>query len=249
MLTRGEFFRFVFVHTCNSHPIGYLTLTRYSRSTRYIGLPPSWSAALSQVGFSEDEIALIHARRRAAITGLPSNTDLAKSHSTHSYSTERPASPQLTVTPPNTSTSISTSSTLLEPVPRSTSLGKGRNAQPTSIYSIATSTTTGPSPAPSPKAPSFSMKSLVSGIKNSLTSDSANAKDVFGSMRSEGAAGEESEQYILVDGDGLEEGGDQTLIEPYPFDSSSISSHHTHSSRTRQMSQVIVLGSHCGPEF
>ncbi|KAL4077737.1 hypothetical protein J3A83DRAFT_1651036 [Scleroderma citrinum] len=32
----------------------------------YIGLPPSWSAALSNAGFSEEEITAIHARRQAA---------------------------------------------------------------------------------------------------------------------------------------------------------------------------------------
>lgn len=248
MLTKGECQRFVFAHTCSSLAINQLILT-HSRSNRYIGLPPSWSATLSQVGFGEDEIAAIHARRRAAATCLASSTNLANQHTTYS------ASPHaLTVTPSNTS-SASSSTTLLEPVPRSTSLGKGRDAltiHPTSMYSVATSTTGGLTPAPSPRAPSFSMKSFVSGIKNSLTSDSASTKeDVGSSRRSEGAVGEESEQFVIVDGDGPDEGGDQgmgdeTLIEPYPFDSSSVSSHHTHTSRIRQLSQVITLGSHCG---
>ena len=223
MSTRGECPRLVFAHTCD-------------RSNRYIGLPPSWSAALSQVGFDEDEIAAIHARRRAAATGLASNTKL---HTT--YSTERPPSPRAsTATPPST--------TLLEPLPRSTSLGKRRDnltIHPPSIYSVATSTAAPTSSAPSPRTPSFLMKSLVSGIKHSLTSDSAS---VGGSSRGEPAAGEESEQYVFVDGDGPDpEGGDamgdETLIEPYPYDTSSVSSHQTHTSRIRQMSQVISLGS------
>jgi hypothetical protein len=220
------------------HPIHLAILTR---ANRYIGLPPSWSAALSQVGFDEDEIAAIHARRRAAATGLASNSKAANPHTT--YSTERPASPHA-LTP---STSTSSSTTLLEPAPRSTSLGKRRDAlaiHPPSAYSVPTSATGRTSPAPSPMTPSFSMKSLVSGIKHSLTSDSASMKEgVGGSSRGEV---EESEQYVFVDGDS--EGGDQvmvdeTFIESYHYDTSSISSHQTHTSRIRQMSQVIAFGS------
>lgn len=234
-------------------------LTRYLRSNRYIGLPPSWSAALSQVGFDEDEIAAIHSRRRAAAAAVTSNAKLVNPHS--AYSTERPASPHtLTVTPPTTSTSSST--TLLRPVPRSISLRTGREAlgiHPPSMYSVATSTGGGPSttgglsPAPSPRAPSFSMKSLVSGIKSSMTSDSASTKEgVSGSRGREGATGEESEHYVFVHGDGPDESGDQgmggeTLIEPYPFDTSSVSSYQSHTSRIRRMSQVIsVVSFYCG---
>ncbi|KAG8215492.1 hypothetical protein J3R82DRAFT_9125 [Butyriboletus roseoflavus] len=152
------------------------------------------------------------------------------------YSTERPKSPHaLTVTPPTSS-----STTLLGPVPRSTSLRSGRRAlglHPLSIYSVATSTSGGPpraSLAPSPRAPSFSMRSFVSDVKNSLTSDSASTKGVSGSTR-----GEESEQFVFVDGDGPVESGDQgmgdeTFIELHPFDTSSVSSHQTHSSRIQQ---------------
>lgn len=228
MLTRGDSFR--------AHMQSILT-----RSNRYIGLPPSWSAALSQVGFDEDEIAAIHARRRAAATGLASNTKLANPHTT--YSTERPPSPHALAPPSISSTAV------LEPAPRSTSLGKRRDAltiHPPSVYSVATSAT---SLAPSPKAPSFSMKSLVSGIKHSLTSDSASMKDGVGSSRGEGAAGEESEQYVFVDGDseGVDQvTGDESWIEPYPYDTSSVSSHHTHTSRTRQMSQVNPCLVFCG---
>ncbi|KAH0834100.1 hypothetical protein J3R83DRAFT_11388 [Lanmaoa asiatica] len=194
----------------------------------YIGLPPSWSAALSQAGFDEDEIAAIHARRRAAATSITTNTKLADTHTT-----ERSASPHAsTVTPPAIPTS-----TLLHPLPRSTSLGKRRDVpriHPPSMYSVGggpPSMTGGASPAPSPRAPSFSMKSFVSGIKDSLTSDSASTK--------EGATGEESEQYVFVNGDDPDESGDQgmgdeTFIEPYPFDTSSVSSHQTHSSRGQQ---------------
>lgn len=82
------------------------------------------------------------------------------------------------------------------------------------------------------------MKSFVSGIKHSLTSDSASMKDGVG--RGDGATGEESEQYVFVDGDGPgeQEMGDETFIEPYLYDTSSVSSHQT--SRSRQMSQVIT---------
>ncbi|KAF8549827.1 hypothetical protein OG21DRAFT_537748 [Imleria badia] len=103
----------------------------------YIGLPPSWSSALSQVGFDDDEIAAIHARRKAAATSVTSGSKLANPHTT--YSTERPPSPHaLTMTLSTTSTSFST--TLLEPAPRSTSLGKGQAREaltihPPSLYS------------------------------------------------------------------------------------------------------------------
>ena len=198
-----------------------LLLTRSS----YIGLPPSWSNALSQVGFSEDEIATIHARRRAAANLVNPRT---------------PDSPHT----PNTSAPSSSSSTLLDPVPRSTSLGKVRDAltiSPPSTYSTATSTI-----VHSPRTPSFLVKSFVNGIKNSLSSDAASTKEDFGDSRSRDETGEEVEQYVFVDGHGPDEAGDQgmcdeTLIEPYPFDSSSISSHHMHTSRVRQMSQVIAF--------
>lgn len=90
------------------------------------------------------------------------------------------------------------------------------------------------------------MKSFVGGIKNSLVSDSASAKGVGSSGGGERATGEESEQYVFVEGDGPDEGGDQgmgdeTFIEPYPFDTSSVSSHQTHTSRTQRTSQVIPL--------
>lgn len=231
---------------CNLPP----DIDSISRPNRYIGLPPSWSAALAQVGFDEEEIATIYARRRAAATAIISNTKPVNSNT--AYSTKRSASPRaLTVTPSTPSASSST--TLLEPALRSTSLARGREAlsiHPPSMYSVATSTGGGPpsstrgtSPAPSPRASSFSMKLFVSDIKNSLANDSASTKEgVGGSRGGERATGEESEQYVFVDGDGPDEGGDQgmgdeTLIEPYPFDTSSTSSHQTHTSR---MSQVIV---------
>ncbi|KAF8836059.1 hypothetical protein BDN67DRAFT_364184 [Paxillus ammoniavirescens] len=111
------------------------------------------------------------------------------------------------------------------------------------MYSVTSSvgggalSTAGTSPAPSPRAPSFSMKSFVSGIKNSLTNDSASGS---GGERAS-VAGEESEQYIFVEGDGPDEGadqgmGDETLIEPYPFDSASVSTHQSHTTRAQYAS-------------
>ena len=211
---------------------------------RYIGLPPSWHTALSQVGFDEDEIAAIHSRRRAAVTGTASN----------------PTTPVIPFPSSSTglpTTSIPSSTILLEPVPRSTSLRKGRDAltiHPPSMYSIATSTGGGStigrtSPVPSARAPSFSMKSFVSGIKNSLTSDTASTREgIGGSGADEGATGEESEQYVFVNGDGPEEGenqgmGNETMIEPYHYDTASVSSHHTHTSSIRQPAQVMTLDS------
>lgn len=83
----------------------------------------------------------------------------------------------------------------------------------------------------------------MSGIKNSLASDSASTNQA--DSEGEGPAGEESEQFVIVDGHegGHQVMGDETLIEPYPYDTSSVSSHQTHasSSRIRQMSQVIPI--------
>ncbi|KAN0079874.1 hypothetical protein V8E55_009440, partial [Tylopilus felleus] len=203
----------------------------------YIGLPPSWSSALSQVGFNEDEIAAIHARRLAAATGMAPNTNLPNPHTNNLA--ELPPPPHVSAVSPPTTSTLS-SSVLLAPVPRSTSLRKGRDAltiHPPSVYSVATSS--GPpsiigrtSPAPSPKAPSFSMKSFVSGLKNSLTSDSVSMKEGVGSSRrGEDAMSVESEQYVFVDG---EQGmGDEPITELYPYDTASISSHHTHASSIR----------------
>ncbi|KAG6377719.1 hypothetical protein JVT61DRAFT_14490 [Boletus reticuloceps] len=214
----------------------------------YIGLPPSWTSTLSQVGFNDDEIAAIHARRRAAVTGTVPNTPPSN------LPIEWPPSPHtLTLAPPTSSASSST--IILDPAPRSTSLGKGRDVltiNPSSMYSVATSiggSTLGrASPTPSPRAPSFSMKSFVSSFKSSLTSDSASMKEgVDGSSVGEGASGEESEQFVFVDGDSPDEGGDRGMgdeTEHYHFDTSSVSSHQTHSSRIRQISQVIIFGPH-----
>lgn len=71
-------------------------------------------------------------------------------------------------------------------------------------------------------------------------------KGVGGSRGGKGATGEESEQYVFVDGDCPDESGDQgmgdeTLIEPYPFDTLSVSSHQTHTSRIQHTSPVITL--------
>lgn len=221
-------------------------LTRRSLSNRYIGLPPSWSSALSQVGFNEDEIAAIHARRLAAATGMAPNTNLPNPHTNNLA--ELPPPPHVSAVSPPTTSTLS-SSVLLAPVPRSTSLRKGRDAltiHPPSVYSVATSS--GPpsiigrtSPAPSPKAPSFSMKSFVSGLKNSLTSDSVSMKEGVGSSRrGEDAMSVESEQYVFVDG---EQGmGDEPITELYPYDTASISSHHTHASSIRSQVGSFSVG-------
>ncbi|KAI6147836.1 hypothetical protein BKA82DRAFT_4355023 [Pisolithus tinctorius] len=92
---------------------------------RYTGLPPSWTTALSTAGFDEEEIAAIHARRKAATAAVNvKNGSNAPSPHTQ-YSSARPASP----TPPPTLT-IGTGSGLTSatgsnrtPSPRTTGFG------------------------------------------------------------------------------------------------------------------------------
>ncbi|KAG9310939.1 hypothetical protein JVU11DRAFT_8813 [Chiua virens] len=167
----------------------------------YIGLPPSWSSALAQAGFDEDEIAAIHTRRRAAATAII-NTKQINSHT--SESTERPGRDGLRIQTP-------------------------------SMYSDATTIGGGPQST-------IGVKSFVSGVKSSLVNDSASAKEDTGSSRGEGSTEEESEQYVFVNGDDPAEGGErgsgnERTSEPYPLDTSSVSSHQTHHSSVQQSPQ------------
>ncbi|KAG8215347.1 hypothetical protein J3R82DRAFT_8943 [Butyriboletus roseoflavus] len=82
------------------------------------------------------------------------------------------------------------------------------------------------------------MKS-VSGIQNSLTSDSVSTREGVSGSR---ARVQRVRNLYLWMGTALVESGDQgmgdeTLIESYPFDTSSVSSHQTHISKTQHMFQ------------
>ncbi|KAI6147838.1 hypothetical protein BKA82DRAFT_503981 [Pisolithus tinctorius] len=49
----------------------YHSITNVSTNEpNYIGLPPSWATALSTAGFDEEEIAAIHARRKATAAAV-----------------------------------------------------------------------------------------------------------------------------------------------------------------------------------
>ncbi len=75
---------------------------------RFVGLPPTWSASLAEMGFSEHEIAAIHARRNAnrptlyALSGSPAS-------STHSI-VMRPTPRTTSLAPRDTDTSSQYSS-------------------------------------------------------------------------------------------------------------------------------------------
>ncbi|KAI6037980.1 hypothetical protein EDC04DRAFT_2070574 [Pisolithus marmoratus] len=196
----------------------------------YIGLPPSWATALSTAGFSEEEIAAIHARRKAAAgTNLKNGSNAASPHT--QYSSARPASP-----------------VLRNPLPRSSSLARLRIDSP-STHSAGSgsglASATGGNPSPSPRVTGFGVRALIpGGFLGSKGGD--NASTAGGNRRRNGVncagsgVGEESEPYVMVDGDvdAAEGVGDETLIEPFPYDTASIITHHTHSSQVPSQAQT-----------
>lgn len=191
----------------------------------YIGLPPSWSAALSTAGFSEEEISAIHARRQAASAANIKSGTLGVPNPHTQYSTARPNSP-----------------VLQNPAPRSSSLGILRTNQ-LSTGSRATGTSTSnASPAPSPRTTSFGIRSLIGvGLRGSRAPDGlsiTSSRSRSGSVN--GAVGETTEQYVIVEGDepGVDQNGDgmgdETLIEPFPFDVASVMTHQSHPGQNAQ---------------
>ncbi|KAG2151033.1 uncharacterized protein EDB93DRAFT_318012 [Suillus bovinus] len=144
----------------------------------FIGLPPSWSNALSQAGFTEDEIAAIHARRIATRRN------------------------------PNTSRPDSPLSILHHPAPRSSSLA----ACSSNATLIASAYINAPSPTsfnfPPSRESSFTATS-------SSHSHSALERDTVDT------------QYVFVNGTGHE-----SMIDPYPLDTQSVSTHHSSSNHT-----------------
>ncbi|KAG6333865.1 hypothetical protein ID866_5228 [Astraeus odoratus] len=162
----------------------------------YIGLPPSWTAALSNAGFTEEEISTIHSRRQAASAA---------------------------------------------------NLKNGPSA-------------TGTSPAPSPRTTSFGVRLVGGGLRMSRAGDSlsvtSESRSRSGSVNGTGevmvSVGEESEQYVMVEGDGPDAGdgmGDETLIEPFPFDAASVSTHQNHSPAVQSMHMQVQTprGPHVQP--
>ncbi|KAL4065516.1 hypothetical protein V8B97DRAFT_1875356, partial [Scleroderma yunnanense] len=204
----------------------------------YIGLPPSWSAALSNAGFSEEEITAIHARRQAASAAnlKPGTLGVPNPHT--QYSSARPNSP-----------------VLQNPAPRSSSLGGLRIHQLSAQSATSRATgagTSNASLAPSPRATSFGVRALIGvGLRSSraadgisLTSTRSRSGSVNGAGEAIGVAGEVSEQYVMVEGNGLNaeqngDGmGDDTLIEPFPFDAASVSTHQSHAGQTQGQTQT-----------
>lgn len=226
----------------------------------YIGLPPSWSAALSTAGFSEEEISAIHARRQVA-SAANIKSGYVRSHSTvlarsliptpKTYSHDRV---QSTLGVPNPHTQYSTarpnSPVLQNPAPRSSSLGILRTHQ-LSTASRATGTSTGnASPAPSPRTTSFGIRSLITvGLRGSRAPDGlsvTSSRSRSGSVN--GAVGETTEQYVIVEGDepSVDQNGDgmgdETLIEPFPFDAASVMTHQSHPGQNAQEQVSAVFG-------
>jgi hypothetical protein len=93
----------------------------------YVGLPPSWSTSLASAGFTEEEIAAIHARRTLRSVAMPENLK-------YLYN-ERPSSPSTATGGANGGSGAQYANTqgpsvpvLANPLPRSTSLHRlGRN--------------------------------------------------------------------------------------------------------------------------
>jgi len=159
-------------------------------SSRFVGLPPSWSNALSQAGFTDDEIAAIHARR-TAVRGNPNAL--------------RPDSPL---------------SILHHPAPRSSSLA----ARSSNATLIANAYINAPSPS-SFNFPPFRQSSYTA--TSSSHSPSAIEGDTVDT------------QYVFVNGTGHE-----SMIDPYPLDTQSVSTHHSSSnhSNTPQIARVQSEG-------
>lgn len=191
----------------------------------YIGLPPSWATALSTAGFDEEEIAAIHARRKAAAAANLKNGSNAPSPHTQ-YSSARPASP-----------------VLRNPVPRSSSLA-GLRVDPPPTLTVGTgsglTSATGSNPTPSPRTTGFGVRTLIpNGFLGSRGGDSAStasgSRSRSGSVNRAGSgAGEQSEPFVMVDGNVDAAGGigDETLIEPFPYDAASTMTHQTHSAQS-----------------
>ncbi|KAG2143980.1 hypothetical protein BD769DRAFT_1001206 [Suillus cothurnatus] len=156
----------------------------------FVGLPPSWSNALSQAGFTDDEIAAIHARR-TAVRGNPNAL--------------RPDSPL---------------SILHHPAPRSSSLA----ARSSNATLIANAYINAPSPS-SFNFPPFRQSSYTA--TSSSHSPSAIEGDTVDT------------QYVFVNGTGHE-----SMIDPYPLDTQSVSTHHSSSnhSNTPQIARVQSEG-------
>ncbi|KAI6022915.1 hypothetical protein BKA83DRAFT_4270702 [Pisolithus microcarpus] len=156
------------------------------------GLP-----ALSSAGFGDEEIAAIHARRKAAAAANLKNGPNAPGPPAQ-YSSARPASP-----------------VLRNPVPRSSSLARLRIDTPLTRLASAI----GSNPSPSPRATGFG-----GGLLGSRGGDGA-------STTSESRSRSGSNPYVMVDGDvdAAEGVGDETLIEPFPYDAASVTTHQTHS--------------------
>lgn len=142
----------------------------------FVGLPPSWSNALSQAGFTDDEIAAIHARR-TAVRGNPN--------------TSRPDSPL---------------SILRHPAPRSSSLA----AHSSNAALLASAYINAPSPTSFPPSRQSSYTATSSSHSHSV------------------AEGDTVDtQYVFVNG-----AGHESMIDPYPLDTHSVSTHHSGSNHT-----------------
>ncbi|KAG1732620.1 uncharacterized protein EDB91DRAFT_1151105 [Suillus paluster] len=164
----------------------------------FVGLPPSWSAALSQAGFTDDEIISIHARRTAA-HGTP----------TSQHSNSRPDSPI---------------SLLHYPAPRTSSLANAALAARSSNSTLQANT--------SPTASSFnfppSRQASYTGTTSSHTTSVAEADTV-------------DTQYVFVNGSGHE-----SMIDPYPLDTQSVSTHHSGSTNHTTPPQIARAHSDTG---
>ncbi|KIN95172.1 hypothetical protein M404DRAFT_331637 [Pisolithus tinctorius Marx 270] len=196
------------------HSTTYMS-TKVASVSYHRGLPLFFTS-----GFDEEEIAAIYACRKAAAAAvnLKNGSNTPSPHM--QYSSARPASP-----------------VLRNPVPRSSSLAGLRvDTLPTLTVGtgsgLASATRSNPSPSP---RTGFGVRTLIpNGFLGSRGGDSAStasgSRSRSGSVNRAGCeAGEQSEPFVMVDGNVDAAGGigDETLIEPFPYDAACIMTHGT----------------------